>query len=157
MSFHIANFLEAPRYSARAGEAMPLGSVCKVLDWGNGEQKLLKLGTGDAAYLSGSNYAVVTKFSTDPNQVASSNVPASYGSRVVAIASGDHVVACYPGSIMEYTSDLLDASLSAPHVGDDITVKDGKFCLAGTAGQASAQIVATVFRVFGTKTLIELL
>lgn len=156
MYFHIANFFEAPRYSARAGETLAQGMVCKVLDWGNGEQKLLKLGSGDAAYVSGGKYAVVAKFDTDPGQVASSTAPASYGSRVVTISSGDHVVACYEGSIMEYSTDLLDASLTSFAVGDSLTVVDGKWAAPGTAGQTSGQAIGEVFRVFGTKVLIEL-
>lgn len=155
--FQIANFLEAPRYSARAGETLSLGMVCKELDWGNGEKKLLKLGTGDAAYLSGDKYVVVTKFSTDPGQVASSTAPSRLGSRLVTISSGDHVVACYPGSIMEYSTDLLDASLTTFAVGDSLKVKDGKFAAANASGVVSDQVIAKVFRVFGTKVLIELI
>lgn len=158
MAFNIANFFDAPRFSARAGETMDHGNVVKVLDWGNGERKLMKLANSDAASLSGDKYAVVTKFSTDANQVQSSTAPSRLGSRIVTISSGDHVVEIRKGAILEYSTDLLHASIvsTPPVVGDGLTVKDSLFCIAGTAGQASAQVVGRVFRIFGTKYLIEL-
>lgn len=157
--FSIANFYDAPRTSARAGETLTHGMVVKVLDWGNGERKLMKAGTGDAAYMSGGKYAVVTKYSTDPNQVNSSTAPSRLGSRITTISSGDHVVEIGSGAIMEYSKDLLDASLQsgAVNVGDDLTVKDGLFCDSGTSGQVSGTVVGQVFRVFGERVLIKLL
>jgi len=159
MAFHVANFFDAPRFSARAGETMSLGMVTKVLDWGNGERKLMKLANTDASYLSGGQYAVVCKFSTDPNQVMSSTAPSRLGSRIVTISSGDHVVELRKGAIMEYSLDLLHSSVTStpPVVGDNLTVKDSTFCIAGTSGQASAQAVGRVFRIFGTRYLIELI
>lgn len=158
MAFHVANFYDAPRFSARAGEAMDHGMVVKVSDWGNGERKLMKLANSDAAALSGDQYAVVTKFSTEPNQVMSSTAPSRLGSRITTISSGDHVVELRKGAIMEYSLDALHSSVTStpPVVGDGLTVKDSLFCIAGTSGQASAQVVGKVFRIFGTRYLIEL-
>lgn len=161
MGFNIANFYDAPRYSGRAGETFSHGMVAKVLDWGNGEIKLMKLGNSDAAYLSGGKYAVVTKYGTDANQVQSSTAPSRLGSRLVTISSGDHAVAVLAGAIMEYSADLLHSSLdpagsTPPKAGDSVWVKDSLFCAESTAGAASSQAVGNVFRVFGAKVLIKL-
>lgn len=158
MAFHIANFFDAPRFSARAGETLEPGDLVKVLDWGNGERKLMKLSSSDAASLSGDKYAVVTRFTGEPNVVSSSTIPARLGSRIVTISSGDHVVEVRKTAILEYSLDELDASLQStpPTVNQELTSKGEKFCAVGTAGQNSGKVVGQVFRIFGTRYLIEL-
>lgn len=161
MAFNIANFFEAPRYSARAGETFTHGMVAKVLDWGNGERKLMKVANTDGQYLSGGgDLVIITKYDTDVNQVQSSTAPSSLGSRLVTISSGDHVVGSGHGTIAEYSADLLHASLdpagaTPPKVGDQVQVKDSMFCAVGVAG-GLGQTVGNVFRVFGSKVLINL-
>lgn len=162
MGFHIANYYDAPRYSARAGETMTIGMVVKVSLFGTGERKLMKLLDADSAELVAGKYGVVAKVSGEPNLVDTSTAPARLGSRVISIASGDHVVEVRRGAIMEYTADLLHASLNpgsggaTPAVGDALGIKDSLWCTAATGGAITSPVAGRVFRTFGTRVLVEL-
>lgn len=163
MAFNIANFFEADRRSARAGETMSQGMIVKVSNFGSGERKLMKVGNSDSALLVSGNYAVVCKFSTDPGQVNTSTAPSRLGSRITTISSGDHVVEVRRGAIMEYSADLLDASLdparsgTTPAVGDALEIVGSLWCKVGTGSAITSPIIGRVFRVFGTQVLVELL
>ena len=163
---HIANYYEADRRSARAGEAMGLGNVIKIVDDGVGGRKALKVAlVGD---ITPGAFGVVYKVSADPLQVSSSTASTDAGKtlqdHIVSIASGDQVVEVRRGAILEYSADLLDASLdpaeggTTPSVGQVLGVKNAKWC---NTGAASALVpttpVAKVYRKFGTRVLVELL
>lgn len=160
MPINIANYFEADRRSAKAGETLDMGMVVKVSDWGNGERKLLKVtSSGD---LVAENYAVVYKVSAEPYQVTTSTVASQFGSRITTISSGDSVVEVRRGAIIEYSADLLDASLDparggvTPKVTDALGVVNARFCAASAGSAINTPMIANVFRVFGTKVLIEL-
>jgi hypothetical protein len=83
---------------------------------------------------------------------------------LVTIASGDQVVEVRSGAIIEYSADLLDDSLNpaaggaTPTVGDALSMKGSKWCSAGAGGALTpTSPVARVFKVFGTRVLVELL
>jgi hypothetical protein len=157
---NIANFYDADRRSAKAGETLVNWQLVKVSDYGDGQRKLMSLLDADAAQVTAGKFAVVAKFTAEPNLVQSSTVPARLGSRMVAIAAGDDVVEVKKGAIIEYAMSELDASLdtaragTAPAVEDVLHAKSGLFCKVGTVG-ALAQTVGTVYKVFGTKVLIK--
>lgn len=163
MPINIANYFDADRRSAKAGETITMGMVVKVSDWGNGERKLLALTDSDSALLVNGKYGVAYKVSADPQQVASSTAPSSLGSRLVTISSGDAVVEVRRGAIIEYSADLLHSSLdparggTTPTVGQDLAIKSSQFCTTATGSAITSPIVARVFRVFGTKVLVELI
>jgi len=155
MPMNIVNFFEADRRTARAGETMTQGAVVKVSDWGDGQRKLLKITTGDTPAVGA--YGCAYKVSADTYQVNSTTAPASFGDRTVTIASGDYVVEVRKGAIIEYSADLLDASLATPQpVGTALGVIGGKWCTAGTGSAVTAPVMGKVFRNFGTRTLIEI-
>lgn len=156
MAFNIANFWEADRRTARAGETMGQGNVVIVSDWGDGQRKLLKLTTG-ASPVAGA-YGVVYKVAAETYQVESSTAASFTGSRITTIASGDYVVEVRPRAILEYSADLLDASLATPQpVGTALGVLSGKWCTTATGSAVTSPVMGRVFRNFGTRTLIELL
>lgn len=163
MGFHIANYYDAPRYSARAGETMTVGMIVKVDPYTGGERKLMKLLDGDAAELVAGAYGVVAKVSGEPNLVDTSTAPSRLGSRIIAIASGDHVVEVRAGAIMEYTADLLHDSLDpaagglTPVATQALGVKDSLWCAASVGSAITSPVIGRVFRVFGTRVLVELL
>lgn len=162
MPIHIANWYEADRRSAKAGETITQGMVVKVSDWGNGERKLLKLADGDAALLVNGGYGVVMKISTDPGQVSTSTAPAALGDRTITIVSGDQVIEVRRGAIVEYSADLLHSSLdparsgATPVTGAALAIKSSQWCTTGTGSAITSPVVGKVFRVFGTKVLVEL-
>lgn len=162
MPMNIANYYEAPRYSAKAGETITLGMVVKISDWGDGEQKLLKLANGDSALLVAGKYGVAFKVSSDPYQVDQSTVPSFMGDRHVTISSGDNIINIGRGAIIEYTADLLDASLdpsrsgTTPVVGQDLGIVGSQWCNTSAGSAITSPIVARVFKVFGTNVLVQL-
>lgn len=155
--FSIANFWEADRRTARAGESMQQGAVVKVLDWGDGQRKLMKLTTGDTPAVGA--YGVAYKVGTDPNQVESSTANTTLlGTRTVSIVSGDYVVEVRPRAILEYSTDLLHSSLSTIQaVGTALGILAGQWCTAATGSAVTAPVCGRIFRYFGaSRVLIEL-
>lgn len=163
MPINVANLLDADKRTAVAGEAITMGMVIKLSDDGAGRRKALKLLDADAAVAAKpGTYGVAYKLSTDSNQVASSTAPAVLGDRTVSISSGDLIIELRRGSIVEYSADLLHSSLdpsragTTPQAGTDLNVKGSQWCaLAGVAGSMSGTVIGRVFRVFGTKVLVE--
>jgi len=156
--FSIANFWEADRRTARAGESMQQGAVVKVLDWGDGQHKLLKLTTGDT--VAAGQYGVAYKVGTEPNQVESSTANTTLlGSRQITIVSGDYVVEIRPRAILEYSMDLVHSSMATfQNVGTALGVLAGQWCTTGTGSAVTAPVMGRVYRYFGTsRVLVELL
>jgi len=164
MKLHIANFYDAPRHTAVAGEDIALGAVIKISAATNGERKALTVGDSDAAELVAGKYGVAAKVSVDQLQVSESlyGVPTEWGSRVVAIKSGDAIVQVAKGAIIEYDPSLLHDSLNPiaagnlPVVGEALAIKGGKFCKANVSGAITSPVVGRVFDVLGGKVRIEL-
>jgi hypothetical protein len=163
MPINIANFYESDRRSATAGEAMVQGMVVKVSDTGTGTRELMKVANEDTALLVAGNYALVMKVSMDPAQVTSSTITSS--PRVAGsgdIADGDAVIECRRGTIMEYSADLLDASLDpgrageTPVAGQALGVVGAQFCKADAGSAIVSPVIGRVFQVFGTKVQVEL-
>lgn len=157
----IANYFECDRTSAVAAAAMPLGTVVQVSDDGAGQRFLAPLAATPVA----GAYGIVTKESVDPFEVTDSTVPQELaGSRIPVIASGDAVLELRRRVKVEYSADLLDASLdvsrggATPKVGDKLAVKNGMWAAAGASGiVAGSAGIGEVFRVFGTNVMVELL
>lgn len=163
MPINVANYFGSDRRSAKAGEAITLGMVVKISDDGTGFRKALKLLDADSAFLVGGLYGVAYKVSVDPNQVGStSTAPASTGDRTISIASGDYMVEVSRFAVIEYSPDLLHASLdparsgATPVAGQVLAIKSSQWCTAATASAITSPIVGRVFRVHATKVLIEL-
>jgi hypothetical protein len=163
MLLHIANFYDAPRRTAIAGEAIPLGAVIK-LDNAAGERTALVVDDADAAILLPGTYGVAMKVSNQALQVSSSDgVPADFGTRLTAIATGDAIMEIGRGAIIEYDPSLLHASLDAarsgvaPVAGDALGVKDGLFCKADVVSAIISPVIGRVFEVLGNgKVRVEL-
>lgn len=161
MPINIANFFESDRRSATAGEAMTMGMVVKVSDQGDGSRRLLKLLDADSASVVGGSYGVVYKVSSDPGQVNTSTALARTGDRTVTIASGDAVIEVRKLAIIEYSADLLHSSLdparagATPLAGAKLEIKSSQWCAVGTGG-AITTLAGKVFKVHGTKVLVEL-
>lgn len=159
---HIANFLESDRLSAKAGETMTQGMVVKVRSDLKGGRELMKVANGDSALLVAGNYAIIYKVSTEAAQVISSTAPAALGDRTVTIVSGDQVVEVRRGAKVEYTADLVDASLdparagTTPTPGDKLEIVGALWCKAGTSSSITSPICGRVLRVFGTNFVVEL-
>lgn len=169
MLIHIANYFDADRRSALAGEDLPLGAVCAVsagTGTAAGNRVLTKVtAAGD---LKPGKFGVAFKVSSDPLQVTSSTVNADshadLGSRVVAIKSGDQIVEVREGAIVEYHPSLLDDSLNPaaaspgtlPAIGDALGIKAGKWCAAGASGAITSPVVGRVYDVVGGKVRVEL-
>lgn len=165
MPINVANLLDADKRTAVAGEAITMGMVIKLSDDGAGRRKALKLADSDAAVAAKpGTYGIAYKLSTDSNQVNSSTAPSSLGDRTVSISSGDLIIELRRGAIVEYSADLLHSSLdpsrsgTTPQAGTDLNVKGSQWCAtSGVAGSMSGTVIGRVFRVFGTKVLVELL
>lgn len=161
MLLHIANFFEADRRSAVAGEDLPMGAVCAVTNVA-GERSLRMITAGSELQNVGA-YAVAMEVSSDPLQVTSSTVPSEMGTRVVTIKSGDRIVEVRRGAIIEYDPTLLDASLdpaqggTLPVAGATLAVKAGKPCSTGAASAITTPVVLRCYNVVGGKVRIELL
>lgn len=163
MLLHIANYFDASRRTAIAGEAIPLGSVIKLSAAPNGDRRALVVADADSALLVPGNYGVALKISTLQLQVTeSNNVPAEFGTRLVAINSGDAIIEVARGAILEYDPSLLHNSLNPaqggalPAVGAALAVKNGKFCAVGTSGAIASPVIARVHGLVGSKVRIEL-
>lgn len=167
MPIHIANYLDADRRSATAGEAITMGMVCKVSDAGDGTRKLLKLGDSDSASVVSGKWGVAYKVSTDAAQVDTTDLTAAqlakFGDRRVTIASGDAIVEVRKGAIISYSLDLLHDSLNPdeggtlPEAGDALEIKGSQWCEVGTSGA----VTTLAGRCYGlaegnTKVLVEL-
>lgn len=163
MPIHIANFYEADRRTAVAGENMTQGMVVKIDQSASGERRLYKLLNTDSAELVAANYAVVAKFSVDPDQVESTTAPSPTRDRTtVNVLSGDMVVEVRRGSIIEFSADLLHSSLdparsgATPAATDTLAIKDSLFCKTDVASAITSPVVARVYKVYGTAVLVEL-
>lgn len=168
MKFWLANFFDADRRSCIAGEAMDVGQVIAISDNGSGARRALKVTNANQCVPGIA--AMALKVSPMSDAVTASTVNADtgkdLGARIVTIASGDAIVECRRGSIGEYFAADLDDSLNpaatvpgvTPTVGQVLGVKNGRFCDT-TAASALVPTVpfAKVFRVFGTKVLVELI
>jgi hypothetical protein len=163
MPINICNLFESDRRSATAGEAMVQGMVVKVSDAGTGVREVNQVDDADSALLVAGNYALVMKISMDPAQVTASTITSS--PRVAGsgdIAEGDAVIECRRGTIMEYSADLLHASLDAsragetPVAGQALAVKDAQFCKANVGSAITSPVIGRVYQVFGTKVQVEL-
>lgn len=164
MLIHIANYFDADRRSALAGEDLPLGAVCKVAGNASGDRVLTKVAA--AGDLVPGKFGIAFKVSSDPLQVTSStanaDARADLGNRVVAIKSGDQIVEVREGAIVEYAPSLLDDSLNPaeggtlPDVGEALGVVNGLWCDATAVGAIVAPVVGRVYDVVGGKVRIEL-
>lgn len=164
MKLHIANFYDAPRHTAFAGEDIDLGAVIKISASAAGERMAMQVTDSDSAELVAGKYGVAVKVSVDQLQVSETlyGVPAEWGSRVVEIKSGDAIVQVGKGAIIEYDPSLLHDSLNPaeggtlPAIGAALGVKGGKFSTAATSGAIASPVVGRVFDVLGGKVRIEL-
>jgi hypothetical protein len=167
-TLHIANYREADRVSAVAGEVMTPGMIVKVSADATGQRKLLKLLDADSALLVAGSYAIVTKEMVDAEEVEVSTANTTLlGSRTVSIASGDAVLELRRGVKIEVSPDLLHSSLdpsqggTLPAAGDSLFIKSSTICRnTGVAGSIASPIVLKCFRTFGSgstaKVVIEL-
>lgn len=166
MAVTILNYFDADRRSVSAGEAMTIGDVVKVVVSGT-SRSVTKLGDADDALALPGNVGVVFKVSTDPNQVVESAASANAavtGDRIPSIASGDAVVICRAGTIIEYNASELDDSLNPdaagvlPTVGQDLGVSGSKFATiaAATAAGIASPVIARCYQVIGSKVAVEL-
>lgn len=162
MLLHIANFLEADRRTAVAGEDLALGAIVKISEDASGNRKAVKVGAnGD---LVAGKIAFAFKVSSDPLQVTASTVPSELGTRIVTIKSGDFIVEARKGTIMEYDPSLLHASLdparggTLPNAGDSIAIHPTAAlpCAVGTGGALTTVVLACYNKVNG-KVRVELL
>lgn len=159
---------------AAANQAVQ-GMVCKVTD-SSGKRLLTVLTDTDdalvfsATYVNSGNYAVAMKVDTDANEVDFANpdgLAASVGTanRFVTIRAADLIMEVRRGSKIEYSADLVDASLdparsgATPAVGDSLGVKGGKWATVAAAtatGIMPVPAIARVHKVFGTNFVVEL-
>lgn len=163
MLLHVANYFEADRRSAVAGNDLPMGSVCAVTTNAAGDRVMNAVTVvGDLAKTGA--YGIALKVSADPLQVDVTSVPVELlGNRVVTIKSGDRIVECRRGSIMEYSPTICDASLdparagALPIAGDSLGVKAGLPCTLGAGGGALiSTLVLRCYNVVNGKIRIEL-
>lgn len=165
MLLHIANYFDADRRSAIAGNDLSMGAVCAVTTNSAGERVMnFATVTGDLQKVGA--YAVALKVSSDPLQVDSSTVPTAFlGDRVVSIKSGDRIVEVRRGAILEYAPSILDASLdparagALPVAGDTLAVKSttGLPCTTGAASAITSPVVLRCYNIVNGKVRIELL
>ena len=162
---HIANMTEANRRTVRALADMDIGDVISIIDDGAGGRAAIPL-TSSGQLVAGA-CAVAMKFSADPLQVHESTVNTDsgrdLGSRILTIESGDLIVACYEGTILEYPADELHPSLNAavggttPDATDALSIDSASSKFATVAsGDIDSPILGRVYSVFGTKILIQL-
>lgn len=166
MRLNIANYMDAPRVSAIAGEALPLGAVCQVVQRGTGNtrERELRLVTAGGQLVQG-GWGIAFKVDKERLQVSSSSAPAYTGNRVVEIRSGDQITEVRAGAIMEYDPALLHSSLdparggTLPTVGAAlaITGTGGLWCTTGTGGAITSPVIGRVFDIVAGKVRIELL
>ena len=160
MLLHIANYLDATRWTIEAGEAIPIGAVIRVAN-NAGVRTAYLVDDADAALLVPGNYGVAFKVLADPLGVASSTAPASFGDRTVSIAEGDSIVQVDRGGILEYDVSLLHDSLNPneggtlPVAGAALGIKDGLFCTAATVDAIVSPVVGRVFDILGSRVRIQ--
>lgn len=161
MLIGVANYFDADRRSALAGEDLPLGAVCAVTTNAAGDRVMTKVAAGGDLKVGA--YALALKVSADPLQVDVSSVPVELlGSRIVAISSGDAIVECRRGTIMSYDPSLLDASLDPARGGtlpsgtDALAIKNGLPCSVGASGAITTPVVLKYYNTVGGKINIEL-
>jgi hypothetical protein len=165
MPIHVANFFDADRRSATAGEDMTMGMLVKVEDAGDGTRRLMKLADGDTAEVVSGKWGVVYKVSTDSNQVDVTEFTTTQlerlGDRRVTVSSGDAVIEVRKGAIVGYTADLLHDSLNPaeggtlPEAGDKLEIKGSQWCEASTGG-AITTLAGRCYGLIGSTVLIEL-
>src|SRR4051812_14526622 len=126
MLLHVANYFDAERRSAVAGNDLAMGAVCAVTTNSSGDRVLNTITVVGDIQKTGA-YGIALKVSPDPLQVDVTSVPVELlGNRVVTIKSGDRIVECRRGSIMEYSPTICDASLdparagALPNAGDSL-------------------------------------
>lgn len=163
MLLHIANYMDADRLTAKAGEALTLGQVVKVTGV-SGVRTLTFVRDAEAAALVAGRFGVAFKVSSEELQVATSTVPVDFaGSRLNAIASGDWIALVGPGAILEYDLSILHASLDParagvlPAIGDALGVKDGLFCRANVASAIVSPVIGRVYDILAGKVRVQLL
>lgn len=168
MLLHIANFADADRRTAVAGEVLALGVVTIASEnVATGARKLMRVTA--AAQMKVGVTGVALKVSADADAATASTVntdtAANTGSRIVTIAAGDLIIECRRGSIMHFDVSLLDASLDParagvlPNPGEALGVHptNGLFCSLGTAGAFLVPVFGVCHETFGTtKVRIEL-
>lgn len=156
MAIQIANFFEADRLTAFAGEALDQGEVVALSGTNGSSKRVATSVTGSGQLLAG-NVAVAVKFSNDEYQVIASTVPSELGSRLVTIGSGDVIVAVR-NAIIEYDISDLHASITASNVapGEALSLLNGKFCKAGTGGAIASPVVGRVYDTLNGKVRVEL-
>jgi len=163
----IANYEDARRLSATAGETMAQGEVVYVSDDGSGNRFLMKVGNGDAAKLLAGNYGIVFKVDVRAEAVESTFVGVGQKelggtTRLTTIVSGDAVVVVGRGAIVQYAPADLDDTLNAaeggalPAVGDSLGVLGSKFCKADAQSAIVSPYIGRVNLVLGTNVLVEL-
>ena len=164
MLLHIANFADSNRQTVTAGADIPLGSVVVASDVA-GVRTVNAVGDAQSALLVKGNYGIAFEVSKLQLQVSSvvGTIPADFGTRLVAIKSGDLIAEVKPGAIMEYDVSLLHSSLdpnrsgALPVAGAALGIKGGLFCTVGTASAITSPVVGRVNEVVGGKVRIELL
>lgn len=162
MLLHVANYFEADRRSAVAGNDLPMGTVCAVTTNAAGDRVLNAVTVVGDIQKTGA-YGIALKVSADPLQVDVTSVPVELlGNRVVTIKSGDRIVECRRGSIMEYSPTICDASLdparagALPNAGDSLGIKAGLPSTLGAAGAIISTVVLRCYNVVNGKIRIEL-
>lgn len=159
MAITVLNWYDADRRTAVADEAMALGDVVKVVvAASDGQRHVTKLGDTDDALAVAGNVGVVFKVAGTDDSVQSSTASAKTGDRTVTIAANDLVVLLRGGAIIEYNISELDASLSAPTVGQTLGVSGSKFATVAAATSAGivSPVIGRVYAVNGTKCAIEI-
>lgn len=159
---HIANFRDAPRFTVQALADMDLGDVMFIQDDGAGKRAAIPLTA--VGQLKAGKYAVAMKFSADSEAVqestANTDSGRDLGSRIVSISSGDFIVACMAGSILEYPQSELDISITpgTVDVGTYLAIDSATSKFATQAsGDITSVSIAQVYQTFGTKILVEIL
>lgn len=167
----IANYQDSDRRTVIAGQAMSVGDVIKIISDTSstlvGQRKAV-LVTAAADVQNAGQWGVAFKVSSDPFAVSTSTVNSALGTRITTIASGDLIVECRRGTILEYDNSLLHSSLdpdnggTTPTVGTSLGINTSSGAKWSSAAQTSLTNVGTtihvgrVFKVFGKKVLIEL-
>jgi len=163
MKLHIANFYDAPRNTAVAGEDIAMGAVIAISNV-SGARTAMQLTDDDEDLLLPGMYGIAYKVSVESLQVSETlyGVPVDWGSRVVAISEGDLIVQVGRTAIVEYEPSLLHASLdparagTLPVVGETLGIKGGLFCKANVTDAIVAPVIGRVFDVLSGKVRVEL-
>lgn len=162
MLISIANYMEADRRTALAGEALVQGAVIKLA--GDGTNRVATKATAQADIQKVGAYALAFKVDTEPTDVSAglgASVPSASGG---TIASGDFIVECRRGSVLEYDPSLLDDSLNPanggtlPAGGDALAMTaTGIPCATSAGGAITTPVILRCYNVVQGKVRIELL